>query len=62
MDYEALSGYEIISDPVGAVPTQISMTPSILLSIASPGTVINITVQDVVSQQNVANTFIRSGE
>ena len=62
-DYEVEFGYFIISDPVSAVPDHAILTdPMILLQIRYPGTVINITVEDVLTQEPLANAVIRSGE
>ena len=61
-NYETELGYVITSDPGGAVAdTGIISEPYGTIIINFPGTVINITVEDTVTQETLADTLIRSG-
>ena len=62
-DYGAEFGYVITSDPDGAVTDTGIISQSYgTIIINFPGTVINITVEDAVTLEVVANTLFRSGE
>ena len=61
-DYGTEFGYVITSDPDAAVAdTVIISEPYGTIIINFPGTVINITVEDIATQEALADTLIRSG-